>query len=656
MTATYPLPYRQELDGLRAIAVLAVLGYHAGYNDFSGGFMGVDVFFVLSGYLIIQQVRTSLSTGSFNLGAFLVRRLRRLLPAMLPVLVLSTLSALLLKGEGAFEAFTAHFLSAGLFFSNYQFLSEADYFARASDTNLLLHTWSLSLELQFYVVTPFILIAARKLPAQAAAVLLMVLALASLALAEVLISSDNSQWAFFGVLPRYWEFAAGGVIALLSRPFKKLPYSGLVLRSIGMFLVLWAMFGATPGSFPGIGAGRAVLGSMLILMAPTDRPDPVRWVLELRWLRWVGLRSYAIYLVHWPLFVSVTPTSMNRSEGALSAALIASLILGHLIYRYVELPVRTGPMMKPLRAMRRGAVGWAVGVVGLWALLGSPAVTTLSRVLPFAGPRAALTELDNARDSYLDRIDRLNHGTLATDHVRICSFDTISSLAPMLDCLSELTPAAVLVIGDSHGRDTLLALREAYPETDFVMLHNSNCVPAQYPDCFAYLPELIDTLEERALVDRVILSARWGYGEHRFVVDTLERLENARARVLVVGPGPTFSLHIEQYLLAAALRAEDLRDSGVLPLDALAFDAFSANRELAQIAADFGADYFDRLSVYCNDAACRVTTRDGFFAFQDNEHLSPAGITEFSREIWLQPVVSALLCANGASDCGRGGQ
>lgn len=648
---TPPSTYRSELDGLRGIAVLAVLGYHAGYNDFAGGFMGVDVFFVLSGYLITQQIRANQASGRFQLSEFWLRRLRRLLPAMFPVLLFSVLSALLLKGEGAFAAFTTHFLSAGLFFSNFQFLSEADYFARASDSNLLLHTWSLSLELQFYIVTPFVLMATARMRAWGAAIVLAGLAAASLIMAEMLIASDNSQWAFFGVLPRYWEFAAGGIIALTPLCLRRFPLAGFLLRLVGLGLVLWAIFGPVSATFPGFGAGWAVLGTALILLAPTDRVDPLRWCLELRWLRWVGLRSYAIYLIHWPLFVSVTPTAMNRSEGILSAALIASIVLGHFIYRYVELPIRTGPAMKSPAMMLKGAIIWGVAVVGLWAVLGSPASTILARVLPLSASRAALSELDITRDIYLDRVAFLDRAHLSTDHVRICSFDSIHTLADMMDCLSNLTPEPVLLMGDSHGRDTLLALMEAFPETDFVMLHNSNCVPARYTDCFDYLPELLDVLGARGLINRVVLSSRWGNGEHQFAGETLETLAGIGARVLVIGPGPTFSRHIEQHVLSMALRGEDLRETGVLAFDALAYDVAGANQELAGISASYGAGYVDRFGIFCAGADCRITTPDGSFAYQDNEHLTPAGISMYSRAIAAEPAVTGLFCGQDQTGC-----
>lgn len=644
------IPYRDELDGLRAVAVLAVLGYHAGYNDFAGGFVGVDVFLVLSGYLITQQVIALQARGRFSLGAFWLRRARRLLPAMLPVLIFALCAALLLKGDAAFRDFLGHFLGAGLFVSNYVFLAEADYFAPASDTNLLLHTWSLGLEMQFYLLMPLVLIALGRFGPVTRALALAVLAAVSLGLAEYLIRNGESTRAFFGILPRFWEFAVGGIVALLPRLPALVPGFGAMVRGAGLVMILWTVGSYAGAAFPGFGALLPVLGTALILAAPDRGPDPVHWTLCSRVMRWIGLRSYAIYLVHWPLYVSVTPSAMNRSEDVLSFALVASLFLGHLIYRYVERPVREGRGFAGTREMGLGALGFAVAVIATAAVFHTGLSDRVRAGLPLLPLRDAVSGIEADRAAYMAALERMTDPPAGAEAQSLyCTYDRIGNADDMLACLERAPEDAILVIGDSHGRDALLALEAAFPAQPFVMLHQSSCVSARYFDrswCFASLPEVLEGLAGAGRLDRVIVTSRWGYGFHVHAIDTLAQLERLGARSVVIGPGPTFELHIEALVAQAALQGEDLAERGTVPLGELAFDVAAADRDLAAVAAATGAGYMDRYSLFCGPQDCRVMMRDGSgYAFFDNQHLSLRAIAEFARDLADDPEIAALVAA-----------
>jgi peptidoglycan/LPS O-acetylase OafA/YrhL len=640
--------YRHELDGLRAIAVLAVLGYHAGYNDFAGGFVGVDVFLVLSGYLITQQITGQLRIGSFAPLRFWLRRARRLLPTMVPVLGFAALSALILKGDGAFGEFTRHFLSAGFFVSNYQFASEAGYFVRSSDTNLLLHTWSLSLEWQFYLVMPVFLLVLHRFGRWGMFAGLVALSAGSLFYAEQLIAAGDANWAFYAVAPRFWEFAAGGLIALAQPVLSRLPLPGQILRGVGLALILVEVFFYQGGIFPGRGALTSVIGTMLILAAPVSRYDPFRWLLTRSWMQWVGLRSYAIYLIHWPVMVTVTPSDMSRSEGILSVAIPVSIFLGHLIYRYVETPVRSGPRFRDSRAIAGyGAATLAtIAVIGL-AMTSAP-VSALRSILPLANARTAITELDRARAEYLNLQTRisanLDAGTI------YCSFDDIATTDAMLACLTDpAIPAdAVLLIGDSHGRDVLAALRTAYPEQPVLMLHQSSCVPATYTKgrslCFDALDEILQDLAGRDRLDRVILAARWWRGEHVNADATLTTLQDLSADVFLVGPGPTFASPMESLAMEAGFFRSDLRVWAGLGPDRYAFDIAATSLDLAARAATFGAGFVDRYSLFCPSDLCTITDgADGPFLYFDEQHLSPAGLDLFATMLSADPALRSYL-------------
>lgn len=646
MTST---AYRHELDGVRAIAVLAVLGYNAGYNDFAGGFIGVDVFLVLSGYLITQQITGHLSAGSFAPVRFWLRRARRLLPTMVPVLAVAALSALILKGDAAFGEFARRFISAGFFYSNYQFASEAGgYFARSSDTNLLKHTWTLSLEWQFYLVMPVVLLALHRFGRGSMFAGLLVLSAGSFIYAERLIAANDANWAFYAVAPRFWEFAAGGLIALAQPLLGRLPLPGQLVRGVGLALILIAIFYYQGGVFPGRGALAPVVGTMLILAAPIARLDPFHWLLTRGWMQWVGLRSYAIYLIHWPLMVSVTPADMSQSEGILSVVIVISLFLGHLIYRYVETPVRSGPRFRESRAIAGyGAATLAViGAIGL-AMPSTP-VSALRTVLPLADARAAITELDRARAQYLDLQSQISGNQ--QPGTTYCSFDAIDTTDAMLECLTdpEIPDDAVLLIGDSHGRDILAALRGAYPDQPVLMLHQSSCVPATYIRgrtlCFDALDEILRDLAGSGRLDRVILGARWWRGEHVNADATFATLQAVGADVFVIGPGPTFASPMESLATEAGLAGGSLRDWPGLGPDRTAFDIAATSRDLAATAAAAGAGFLDRYALFCPDDLCAITDGpDGPFLYFDEQHLSLTGLARFETMLLADPDLRAFL-------------
>ena len=644
-----PTDYRHELDGLRAIAVLAVLGYHAGYNDFAGGFIGVDVFLVLSGYLITQQITGQLRAGSFAPLRFWLRRARRLLPAMVPVLAFSALSALILKGEVAFEEFSRRFISAGYFFSNYQFASEAGgYFARSSNTNLLKHTWSLSLEWQFYLIMPAILLVLHRFGRWGIFAGLLAVSAGSLIYAEWLIAAEDANWAFYAVAPRFWEFAAGGLIALLQPTLARLPLPGIVMRGAGLALILNEVLRYQGGDFPGFGALPSVLGTVLILTAPTSGKDPFRWLLTRGWMQWLGLRSYAIYLIHWPLFVTVTPTDMSQSEGILSVALLVSLYLGHLIYRHVETPVRIGARFKTSGAIFGYGSATLVAIAAIGLALPSSPVSALRSVLPLADTRAAMTELDRARAEYLALQSRISANQDAG--TTYCSFDDIATTDAMLDCLTDpaIAEDAVLLIGDSHGRDALAALRTAYPDQPVLMLHQSSCVPATYIRgrslCFDALDQILRDLAARNRLDRVILAARWWRGEHENADATLSTLQDLGTDVFLIGPGPTFAAPMDSIVTEAGFQGTDLRDWAGLGPDRYAFDIATTSQDLAARAATFGTGFLDRYSLFCPDDLCAITDgADGAFLYFDEQHLSPTGLSRFAAMLSAAPALRAFL-------------
>jgi peptidoglycan/LPS O-acetylase OafA/YrhL len=334
--------YRPDIDGLRAVAVLPVLLFHAGIAPFGGGFVGVDVFFVISGYLITLLILRETADGRFSYWGFLERRARRLVPAAV-VVVAASLAA------GWFLLIPDHFTDLGrsvtyfnLLAANHFFLGQAGYFAEAQPAPLL-HTWSLSVEEQFYLVYSLALLVLVRFGRGPLATGIGVALLLSLAISVWLVRTGRQDAAFYLTASRFWELLAGAVLALglLPRPG---PRTALALRLIGLALIVLAVFGyGRTTAFPGLAALPPVMGAaMLIHAGSAGRVDVVHRLLSAPAMVWIGKRSYGLYLWHWPLLVYAGLLAPSRPGWVTWSVLALSLALAALSYRFVETPVRRG--------------------------------------------------------------------------------------------------------------------------------------------------------------------------------------------------------------------------------------------------------------------------------------------------------------------------
>ena len=352
--------YRPDIDGLRAIAVLSVVLYHAGLPGFSGGFVGVDIFFVISGYLISGIIWRDLGRGHFSLADFYARRIRRIFPALCAVLATSAIAAWFLLIPADLIALGKSLNATALFYSNFQLLKEVGYFDAPAMDKPLLHTWSLSVEEQFYAVWPLLLLAtARLLPARRVLPLLLVLAATSLILAQLKLGQHPKD-AFYVSYYRMWELMTGAALAIAS-PFILPRRAAALIATAGLAAIAYAvLFYNSAMPFPGLTALAPCLGAALIIAAGGSR-NPVSSALGLGPFRFVGLISYSLYLIHWPL-LSFAHLYLNDVL-ALPQRLflvLASVFLAFMSWRLIETPFRVAP---PLHANTffRGAV--AAGVL-----------------------------------------------------------------------------------------------------------------------------------------------------------------------------------------------------------------------------------------------------------------------------------------------------
>jgi peptidoglycan/LPS O-acetylase OafA/YrhL len=372
------LAYQPALDGLRALAVLLVLAFHSGLRQLSGGFLGVDVFFVLSGFLVTRLILSDLAAGTFRLGDFYGRRVRRLLPAAL--LVLTAVSVLWLN-------LIADVQSSALYYSNWHFAAvSVDYFAKSDAQSPLLHFWSLSVEEQFYVAWPALVLGAWVFTnkrilhtVRLLGVVASVLSIGSLIALAITVHNGNNDFAYYGTHTRVYQLLGGALLAMLvdsewfhlrSGRISQRTAGALQVVFLGALLLLSTNAVDVVSSVRGVGAAAAALG--LLAMIELAAGGPVAALLSRRTATYLGQISYGTYLWHYPVivaiqrFAAISPALLFVVAGTVATALAA---LSHAAF---ELPIRTSSLLAPRGGMVVAgglALSLVAGIVALPAVL-----------------------------------------------------------------------------------------------------------------------------------------------------------------------------------------------------------------------------------------------------------------------------------------------
>lgn len=336
--------YRADIDGLRAAAVLAVLFYHFDLSLFSGGFTGVDIFFVISGFLITQNIMADIASGSFSFVRFYARRIKRLFPALYATLLLSLLFSHLLFTPEHHAQFGKSLLASLLSVSNILFWKEAGYFDTSVEFKPLLHTWSLAVEEQFYLVWPALLLVLSRLGRKWLLLFLLISSVISVYWAERWLKIDPSG-AFFLTPFRLAEFACGAVLVWLL-PFQ--PKNKLLLEpllAVGFLCIGWSIFAFSKQTpFPGLHALLPSLGAALIIYSGQARL--LGWLLRNPVSAGIGLISYSLYLIHWPLLIFYKYWKYSElTQPDRLGLLLACFLLAGLSWKCIEQPFRKGRLI-----------------------------------------------------------------------------------------------------------------------------------------------------------------------------------------------------------------------------------------------------------------------------------------------------------------------
>ncbi|MBA3526158.1 MAG: acyltransferase [Pseudomonadota bacterium] len=625
--ATNPpqLSRRPDIDGLRAVAIIPVVLFHASIPGFQGGFVGVDIFFVISGYLITRIIAKEVSAkGSFNFWNFYARRARRLLPAALLVIVASALVSFLLVSPLEQSKLAPSAVAALFYVSNiFYWRRTTDYFDPVAESDIYLHTWSLAVEEQFYLVWPALLLLAFKF--RNGPVIAMGAVLILSYFLSAMLSYHSQPLAFFLSPFRAWEFAIGGLVGFL--PDRRRRWASAVAL-LGLLLVAVPVVAlSSDGIYPGFVAMIPVLGTAALL-ASGSSDHPVSQLLRSSPMRLIGLLSYSWYLWHWPVLIFGSellgdPTLVERIGLAL-----ASLGLAGLTYVLVEKPIRISAYLapRPLLTLGLAAAGTAASAGAIGALWFQAKSEMLSP------PYRAFT---------LASRDRVSFPGCATDFadskVRTCSFGE-----------GEKTLA---LLGDSHAQMWFPAIQAAARGYRIVTFFKNACPAAAVPafnrrlnrvetECAEWRDKAIRQIRALAPAAVIVTSAqghaddpvRWRDGYRR----TLTQL--APSRVILINVTPRFPSSVPECLARAV-------HSGTGDCSVSRIEAINPSVIAAEFAAAKGLPHvrvLDLTDELCGPVTCEPT-RNGQVLYRDTNHVTESYARQLSPHVerQLETVVAA---------------
>jgi peptidoglycan/LPS O-acetylase OafA/YrhL len=603
------LKYRPDVDGLRALAVLPVVLYHLKVRAITGGYVGVDIFFVISGYLITGLIYKEIQNENYSILRFYERRARRIFPALFVVCGVVALCALEFNLPMEVAAFKDSLIAATLFVSNIYFYITTDYFGPAADTLPLLHTWSLAVEEQFYIFFPLLLLFSHRFFLHAQKLVLVILFALSLAISAWLTSS-NPPAAFYLIHSRTWELMIGALLAVGIVPVVKHRAVAEGLGLAGIALIGFSVLRFNDQmAFPGFAALVPCVGAAFIIHSGADHRTYVARGLSLAPIRFVGLISYSLYLWHWPVAVYTLSYWNPLTKVVKTIALAAIFILATLSWKFVEQPFRQRPY-------RMGSVGVLMASFAAAAFLVAAAFVI--------GPVSnALWDVPvKAREILATTSGRkpITGKTcfLSSQRDDLALFDRESCLR-----WSELKPN-YLLLGDSMADDLAAGLAENMPEINLLQALSSGCKPVIDAEGFHRCKTLVNSMFQdfvpKHRLKGIILSARWGDKDIDPLVKTIAALKPYVDEVIVLGPRPLYRSPLPRLMAMSMIKGNPSmvatsREDKQQELDA----------EYAARLRDSGARYVSVYQAMCSDSECLVAGEDGMPVQFDYGHFTRSG-------------------------------
>lgn len=648
--------FRPDIQGMRAVAILLVLIYHAGASFIPGGYVGVDVFFVISGYLITSHLVGELDKrGTIQLGSFWARRMRRLLPASLLVLVATLLLARVMLPPLAMNEVSLDAVFTATYLANMWFAyTGTDYLSNA-DPSVFQHYWSLALEEQFYLVWPLVLILLFKFLKTRRSLLIALSSIVATSFVFGLAMTSISQpIAFFTLPTRAWELGIGGIVALaVAYAGRMSPSIAASVAWVGLGMVFAAaVFYTKETVFPGYAATLPTIGAAMMILGGTvgASAGPVA-LLKIRPLQFFGTISYSLYLWHWPLLVI---PAMYRAEPSVLervGLVLVAVLLAWLTERYVEKPFRSGRWLTSTntRTYLTAAVATVTAISLSLASGVTPRLTSDRTAEAWVAGTLATEVSDpgfvpsNLRPPLEDTLDSVPslyadgcHVGFSVTEPQECSYG-----APDSD-------KTIVLFGDSHAAQWFPALESIALDSGsrLVSFTKSSCPAAAittwnsnlqqpYAACDAWREKVLDKIvaldpelvvmsdyrkQKPANTDDV--SRTWAEG----IGTTVRRLAST-AEVVVIGDGPTFSVEpavcLSAHLEATAACAEPIENV----VDLVALD------EVRKATTSAGGRFIDTREWYCPQGLCTVVRGD-VAVYRDNHHITVEASKAMSASLY----------------------
>lgn len=652
--------FREDINGLRAVAVATVILFHLGFTSFAGGFIGVDVFFVISGFLMTQIIVGGLDAGKFSVGKFLAARVRRIVPALMGMCLCVLCLGWLLFDPIHLREVGLQSLAAIAFLSNFLFWSEAGYFDVQSTEKWLLHTWSLSVEWQFYVIYPIVLIAIRRYLAGASVRTMLWIGLVlSLAL-SVIVTAYRPSMAFYLLPTRAWELLFGGVVAL--GPHLKSPaYVRTGLQVLGLLLIAVSVVvfdHFTP--WPSYRALLPVLGTSLVIYARAPRGI----LLENPVARWLGHWSYSMYIWHWPIIVAFGYFELPSDPLYKLAALVALIGTSSLVYEYYKLgKLRlwpgAGEGLVLSNALTVGVVVCVVGAGGAVLLQGAafrqPSTMRLMQDYAAApkdwlyphgcGPAklgvpaiCGLKTDANVRPSSLvigDSIAEQMYGRWAGEHGRKppnnLDFMTVGGCVPIVGvnrsapnyrCPAFVDAAYQLASEGGYTKVVITSLWGKYVSLDYKAV------------CFRDETGCKQAVDESDLEQKLDKAFR----------DTTEKLREITAKgiiVVIVSAFPSSRYDIPREMAKRLFLGMPVSNVEQVDRETFTGRERSMWERLRKSAADSGAIFVDPIPQICSEETCVMVAQSGRSLYRDSVHVRSSVMQSDPRFDFIDGIVAA---------------
>jgi peptidoglycan/LPS O-acetylase OafA/YrhL len=631
--------YRKEIDGLRAVAVMSVVLFHAGIAGFPGGYVGVDVFFVISGYLITTIIMNDMSAGTYSIAGFYERRAKRILPA-LAVVILATLPFVWFwMMPKQLEAFAKSLAATVSFVSNFYFRDQINYFATAADEQPLLHTWSLAVEEQFYLFMPVLLLTCRRLGVRRLLWLVIALAVISFVVAQRG-TVRHPEGNFFEFKSRIWELMVGSILAMVQLQCvlrdrvslsvaSVLSWSGLlaIIAAVGFFDEQTPMPSAW-ALLPTVGA------ALFIAFASAD--NSAGKLLGSKWPVAIGLISYSVYLWHFPVFALARIRFEYHNDDLLLATImiLLTLLLAFCSYRWVEQPCRkaTVPQRKVF-AMVGGGMAFML-MIAMTGFVGKG----------FPG------RLNDEQLARLKLIADAQSEVMFDNGRCIFNGDNITEVFKnrFMECVQQYKKA-VMIIGDSHGRDMYNALASNTNRPFVVGVTHHGCRPQiEKPECqYKQVSEFVQLHAEQ--IEVVLFNQA---GQHFLRHETMlpfkkDEIEKAQDYLLhlasftrLVWIGPQAEPDVDLQNMNILFRAVTAKDATTENKLIYAVDEFleNSNREksieyistLRTLQYVFNRDFFI----------------EGMYTYADKHHWSSEGERYFGKRLLADTTLNHIFISN----------